>query len=236
MNIVDSSIIAFLNQFSRSSLTFDHFIHALCENDLLKGGALMTMFWWAWFHYEHSDPLARHRLSKTLAACFVVMFVVRTLTIVLPYRPRPILNPELDFVVPYEMLTPEPWSSFPSDHAGLFFALATGLLFVSRRLGVFALAYTALFISFPRLYLGMHYATDILAGGAIGCVIVWLAHATKIIDPVAAGVLRFARSAPGPFYAALFLVSYLVATLFVGLRGMLSWVLKLFGIFTGFFE
>ena len=61
-------------------------------------------------------------------------------------------------------------SSFPSDHAVLFSAITTGIFLVSRRLGIFATIYCLIFIAFPRLYLGLHYATDIIVGALIGAV------------------------------------------------------------------
>jgi hypothetical protein len=56
------------------------------------------------------------------------------------------------------------WSSFPSDHACLFFALATGLCLISPVIGGLALLHASLIVSLPRIYLGLHYPTDVLAG------------------------------------------------------------------------
>jgi undecaprenyl-diphosphatase len=53
----------------------------------------------------------------------------------------------------------------------LFFTLAFGMWLASRAAGVLAIAYVALVISFPRVYLGFHYPTDILGGALIGAVI-----------------------------------------------------------------
>ncbi len=60
--------------------------------------------------------------------------------------------------------------SFPSGHAGSSFAAACVLYRkLPKKQGVWALILAAL-ISFSRLYVGVHYPTDILAGAVVGIV------------------------------------------------------------------
>jgi len=56
---------------------------------------------------------------------------------------------------------------FPSDHATMAGAVATGLCFVNRRLGVAAWAAAGL-LAFSRVYVGAHYPHDVLAGLLLG--------------------------------------------------------------------
>jgi membrane-associated phospholipid phosphatase len=66
--------------------------------------------------------------------------------------------------------------SFPSDHAVMAGAVATGLFLVSRRLGVVA-AIAAVLMAGTRVYVGAHYPWDVLAGLALGAAVVacgWL--------------------------------------------------------------
>ena len=67
-----------------------------------------------------------------------------------------------------QLLIPRPDDfSFPSGHTGAAFA-AVGAMFASRdRLWIPALLLAAL-IAFSRLYLYVHYPTDVLAGAALG--------------------------------------------------------------------
>jgi undecaprenyl-diphosphatase len=68
-------------------------------------------------------------------------------------------------------------AGFPSDHATGSGAVAAALLFVSWRLGLVT-SLIALLIAFSRVYVGVHYPQDVLAGLALGaavaCLGVWL--------------------------------------------------------------
>lgn len=60
---------------------------------------------------------------------------------------------------------------FPSDHATMAGAVATGLLYVNRRLGLLAWA-AALVMAFARVYTGAHYPHDVVAGLVLGAVVI----------------------------------------------------------------
>lgn len=61
--------------------------------------------------------------------------------------------------------------SFPSGHSGASFAAGViFFIYLPKKFGVPALI-LAFLISFSRLYVGVHYPTDVLAGGLIGAAI-----------------------------------------------------------------
>jgi undecaprenyl-diphosphatase len=75
-----------------------------------------------------------------------------------------------------ELLIPVPGDfSFPSGHASAAFASAVSITFAGKRLGIPALM-LAVLIAFSRLYLCVHYVTDVLAGVALGIGCAFLAR------------------------------------------------------------
>lgn len=66
--------------------------------------------------------------------------------------------------------------SFPSGHTGSSFAAAFALFFGKNRLWIPAVILAAL-IGFTRLYLYVHYPSDVLAGALLGILLGWLGNA-----------------------------------------------------------
>ncbi len=63
-----------------------------------------------------------------------------------------------------------PWASMPSDHFASALMTARVVSDVNRTAGVFAYGY-ALTLGAVLVYLGEHYVTDLVAGGALACAV-----------------------------------------------------------------
>jgi undecaprenyl-diphosphatase len=224
MNAFDLNLMTYINQFSQYSWRIDKMICFLSDSRLFKGGVLITIAWWAWFKSDERQLHNREHIISTMFCCFLAPAFTKILAVILPFRFRPLHEKSLVFVVPYgmERTILDGWSSFPSDHAVLFFTLSAGLLFVSGKAGAFALAYTALFIALPRIYLGLHYPTDIIAGAFIGITTALFGNIYLVSNKILKSVATRSYSNPDFFYPVFFLLTYQIADMFNGFRSFLS--------------
>ncbi|MFE4860840.1 phosphatase PAP2 family protein [Streptomyces sp. NPDC056670] len=105
-------------------------------------------------------------------------------------RPRPFLDHKgLDVLVGGKTDF-----SFVSDHATLAMALGAGLFVAHRKFGLIALG-LALLEGFCRVYMGVHYPTDVVGGFALGTAVTLLLAplAQLLLTPVVAAVARSRR-------------------------------------------
>ena len=233
MNHFDIAIISFLNQFSQLSWTVDSTVKFISENHLIKGGVLLTIFWWGWFRVNKYQPFVQVHLVSTLFACLIAIVFARALALLLPFRFRPLHDDSLVFMLPFDMkLTElEGWSAFPSDHAVLFYALSTGMFYISKKVGIFSLVYTTLFIGLPRAYLGLHYPTDIIGGAFIGIVIALLCNSKYFLDKVSQSVLNYSNTKPEIFYPLFFIITYQIADMFENSRNFVLFLSSVFNLY-----
>ena len=225
MNNFDLSISSFINGFAHRSFRFDEFVVFVSRSNLLKGGVVIGLICWLWFQ-DGDIRRKRETLLAAMLASFPALAIARVLSWVV-FRPRPLNEARFLFRVPYGG-TAAQWegiSSFPSDHAVLFFALATGILFVSRRAGWFTFVYVSIAICLPRLFLGQHYTTDILAGAVIGISMVCLANLSAIQKALTRWPLQWLDARPGQFYCFSFILTYQMAELFNPTLNMIKFII-----------
>ena len=214
-------IYHFLNGFAGNRF-LDHFANFEENDNLLKGGLFLAMYWYLWFRAGSDRDRRRRAIIAILAGALLALVASRTVANFAPYRVRPMYDSELQHY-PYSFPTSPNlvnWSAFPSDTATFFFALAFGLAYLSRRLAIPAMLYVAGWVCLPRMFLGLHYASDIVAGAAIGIILVWASLKVEWLQSgFATRLLALAEARPEVFYAAAFLASFEMGVLFDGIRG-----------------
>ncbi|WP_432262227.1 phosphatase PAP2 family protein [Cupriavidus sp. TMH.W2] len=227
MNAFDSTIIHFLNQFTFRWPLFDRALLATTQFYMLRGLPMIALLWWIWFR-DRADKRRDHEIVvATIVAGFCVLVLGRVMAHWLPFRARPLADPELGlrFLLGSED-TVRTWSSFPSDHAMLWCAVATGVMVASRRIGMLALAYAILFICMARVFVGLHYPTDVLGGAVLGVLTCLLLTQTRYREPIAAPFLNFSERHQGLFHVGMFLLSFGLVTNFDEIRTATSFLMK----------
>ena len=223
-----------VNAFATQTPIFDQALVFLSNNNLFKAAPLILIYWFYWFKNHANDqstaPIKQEAglaqrvlILSTFTGCFLALFLTRILVVLLPFRSRPMHEGGLPFTLPDGMsVVLRDWSSFPSDHGALFFALGFGLLYLSKRVGIMALAYVTVFVLFTRLYLGLHYLSDLLFGSAIGAASVALVQSSTWIQRMLRAPAELAHSKAELFYPAFFLLSYQIVELFDSSRSAAS--------------
>jgi undecaprenyl-diphosphatase len=224
VNPFDSSVALAINSLVGRWPELDDAVEFIAGNNLVQGALAASIFWWYWVRAgsEAAVRVTRERLIATFFATIVAIIAGRTLAVMLPFRIRPRWEPTLGFLMPSD---PNPnlfvnWSSFPSDHAILFAALSTGFCFISVRLGVLVFLYYLLVGAFPWMFLGYHYASDIIAGSIIGLMIACVGHSRVVRQALSAPVLKWEQRSSSSFYVAMFLLTYQIASMFESLRNV----------------
>jgi len=101
------------------------------------------------------------------------------------------------------------------------FSLVTGIWLISRKIGFATFFYVTMIVLLPRIYLGLHYPTDILAGALIGFLISLILHKNKKFkNLVVKPIITFSEKSPALFYTLFFLSTYEIASMFDEIRSL----------------
>ena len=215
-----------LNGFIGANPTVDLIILQLMGNTLLKGVPVMLVIWRLWMIPGSDMARRRAGLAGVLAASVIGLALGRILALTLPYSARPIHTPGHDVTLAtgLEADVLDGWSSMPSDHAVMYFALGVGILLVHRGWGIAALFHALVLVSLPRIVLGFHWPSDILVGATIGTVTALILVPLLRRVFLEGGLLAWLEARPGLSYPLLFLATQQLATMFDTSRALLSFV------------
>lgn len=225
MNAFDAGILRSLNQAVGRWPTFDSAMVWVAYQPFVKGCVFSAVLWALWCG-SRADlrPKRRAIIIATIFGALAAEFLARAAALTLPFRLRPLHDQRLDLVVPpgVDRSVLDGWSAFPSDHAVLFAAVSVGVLFACRCAGVWLLAWTLVVISLPRIYVGLHHPTDILAGLMLGGVVGALTQLRPLRETLASPFLAWEQRHPLTFYAFAWYLTYELARLFEDFRFLLS--------------
>ena len=146
---------------------------------------------WLWFSTDESSSSGLPSKKTVIAAILAMAFANLTVLILneVYFRPRPFTEVDLNllFYRPTD-------SSFPSNPAALSFAMSFSVLRQQRRLGLVLMALAAVW-SMSRVFAGVFYVSDVVAGAALGIIIAWgSAWLLRWLEPLPTAVVRLIRA------------------------------------------
>lgn len=119
--------------------------------------------------YKNHPKKFFQEVSITAITVFIAWGISAILK-VLVHAPRP-------FVVqgiPNSFMV-QNYTSFPSGHATLFFAIATAIFLYNKRNGMLLYIFATIIAVF-RVIAGIHYPIDVITGALIGIVVAYVVH------------------------------------------------------------
>jgi undecaprenyl-diphosphatase len=110
----------------------------------------------------------------------------------------------------------------------MFGAFAAGWLIWSLRAGMLAMVWAIVVVCFPRVYLGYHYFSDIMAGMILGSLVIWMCFKTNLIKTFVKRIREFEESYPTIFYPGYFLMTSQLSVMFIDIRNTFSVLIKIY--------
>lgn len=142
--------------------------HAVMAAFALWAGLLLLVIIWAiaWAARRGRVEAARATAAAVLTAISAVVALgLNQVAAAAHHEARPfVTHPGVTVVLKHVAD-----NGFPSDHAAIAGAVATGIMLFARRWGLVAVL-VALLLAFARVYVGVHYPDDVIVGLALGVV------------------------------------------------------------------
>ncbi|WP_024506533.1 phosphatase PAP2 family protein [Bradyrhizobium sp. ARR65] len=198
---LDVSIFRAINNFCGWSPTLDRIVVHL---EVLKGSLFMGIVGLLWYWPDKDIQRRRETILTIVLVVAISLLVNRLISIVVPYRDRPMYSIGVNAPTFEWHADLEHWSSFPSDNATYLFAIAAGLWLISRWWGLFFGVFATL-AALARVYLGIHYPSDVLVGALIGIATGFVINREPVRKRIAAPILALEPRYTPYFYGLFFL-------------------------------
>lgn len=209
---------------------FDKWVGYVSDTNVLKMLPLVTTLCVFWAGAQGDRKVeVRSKVLLVLFASLVALALARLLSSVAPYSPRPLHVQDLSLVLIRGMSPADfrGWSSFPSDNATFVVAVATGIALLNRRVGLWALLHAVVLVCLPRLYLSLHFPSDLIVGAGIGALVVLLSFRQQRMHRMSQIAMKWSNSHPRSFYALLFILVEQMTEMFLGLREIINFMQQL---------
>ena len=186
--MTDTSVFLFINGLAGKIPLVDQFFKGISDDyfSLIVGCLVLV---WLWFSTR--DSVKREINQRAAITAIISVGLASAIMLVIndhyfrvrPFNALPEGSVNLLFYRPHD-------SSLPANFAAVMSALALPVFFKNKTYGSFLLA-LAVISSFGRIYMGVHYPLDILAGFAVGALGSLAAYTvSRVLSPLLNFVLN----------------------------------------------
>jgi len=173
-----------INNLASSLSWLNPIIIFFAEYAIFALAVLMILLW-----------VAKPHMRKTLIAAFIAFVLAAILAKISGQffsHPQPFANPDLAPV--HQLISKKIGNAFPSDHTAAAFAVCVTLFIGSKAKGKFLYIILALLMGISRIWVGVHYPSDVLAGILIGTLTALIVYPFVMRSKFIAEFLNFYRN------------------------------------------
>ena len=157
---IDYTVYSVLNGIAGQSLPLDNLMVFIATYGPLVFDGYIVFLWFRG-RSEREIEINRKRAIYAAFSALVALGINQIFSYIW-VRERPYVHHPAHLLLP---ASPDP--SFPSDHAAGGFSIATGIL-LGRPLPGIGLLTFAILLAISRVYVGIHYPSDVLGGALLG--------------------------------------------------------------------
>lgn len=169
----DNTLLMIINGFAGHLGWLDKSMILVSEYGPLLFGAYLIGLW---YNGNSTNSLEQNR-RRALYAFFAALLALGINQVIsgVWFRERPYVHNPVHRLLP---VSPDP--SFPSDHATGAFSIASSVAYGRSTSGVL-LTMLAMLVAVSRIYVGLHYPSDVLGGMVVGLLSSWLIENNKVL-------------------------------------------------------
>ncbi len=160
------SLAEFVAQHKQFTLAVESGIRHTLFGGSWFGAALFVL----WVYAERTGQEAVRRRVLTIVVGTVVAVLLTIVAGELVSWPPPIRDPGIAALYPSAMQTNLNTNCFPSQSTAAYAAIAAGVYSLHKATGWILWILVVLFVALPRMLVGGHYFTDILAGAGMALI------------------------------------------------------------------